>query len=427
MARPRKGNRDAISALTGAAMAIANAEGEADETEQETEQEQAASEIMSDVMGDGGVSPIARIYRQDGDTGMESFVDKVSATMISEEWLAKQYGGGEYRVQFRGPTKGGKVGYTGQKRFSIDAKIPRRTPRYQEPAVNPPNESGGGLTPDGDMAMLLKSQIVDMVRSSSEQRRNDAQMQAATLQMMMGMMQQSSQMMQGMIATMVTAKGESTDLLTKLLPILAPKAGGDPLEMLIKLKALDGPKNNLSEMLEAIRQLKETSEMFGPQGSDDDGMMGMVKSLAPSVMGLLANANERANANARPPMRPMARPSPVGALAAPMPHETGELPATEEPEIVNPWKQITPFVPMILEKAATDEDAGDYAYSVVGFVPLMMRGTLRELANRPEAVQELTANFPAFAQYPTWTEAFIAGIREAINPQAPMGDEEGAE
>lgn len=357
---------------------------------------------------------------------MESFVDKVSATMISEEWLAKQYGGGEYRVQFRGPTKGGKVGYTGQKRFSIDAKIPRKTPRYQEASANPPSESGGGLTPDGDMAMLLKSQIVDMVRSSSEQRRNDAQMQAATLQMMMTMMQQSSQMMQGMIATMVTAKGESTDLLTKLLPILAPKAVGDPLEMLIKLKALDGPKNNLSEMLEAIRQLKETSEMFGPQSSDDDGMMGMVKSLAPSVMGLLANANERANANARPPMRSMMQPNPTGVLAPPMP-ATGDPTSTEEPEIVNPWKQITPFVPMILEKAATDEDAGDYAYSVVGFVPLMMRGTLRELANRPEAVQELTANFPAFAQYPTWTEAFIVGIREAINPPAPMGDNEGEE
>ena len=90
------------------------------------------------------------------------------------------------------------------------------------------------------------------------------------------------------------------------------------------------------------------------------------------------------------------------------------------------WQEIAPFVPMIVEKAATDEDATEYAYSVVGFVPMMMRGTLRELANGPDAAQEFMRRFAPLRPYPQWTQQFVEGIRAAINP-TPLPDSDDSE
>lgn len=431
MGRPKKiksGSDDVAAALAARVLEKSEQNSEVMATEKDREM----ADIVEDLRESGNRAPEGWIYRLDMDTGKETFLDKVSAALVDESWLARTYGGGDYRVQVRGFREDtGKYGYIMQRRYSVDAKIPRKTPKWateregMDSDAAMPDGLSGALTPgkpDDDMALLLKSQILDMVRSSAEQRRTDSQMQQASIQMMMSMMKQSSDMMQTMMATMLTSRQDGTAMLEKLLPVLTPRQS-DPLELLAKLKALDGPKQGLGEIVEAIRSLRESSELFAPirSGDDDDGMLSVVKSLAPGVMGMLTQAQAREAQAVGAGGVPRLAGSTATAnyhMASPASVHESDSGKHEGAQMFDVWKSIAPFVPMIAEKAAMDDDPEEYGYSVVGFVPMMMRGTLRELANRPEAAQELVARFPALRPYPQWVESFVGGIRSAMSPDS---------
>lgn len=439
------------AALAQAASAVAAAAAQAgNEDDEDGGGTTAAGERLTDVAADTVAEarsgstrePRATIKRLNDSDGKYAMLDSVDATNVTEEWVAKNYGGGKYRVLIHGPTVGGRWGYIGSETYEIDASIPFRGSmmgRAPRATIHNPDGTIAGSGAD-DMAMLMKTQIVELVQSSADLRQRDREASSTQTAMLMKMMDESSkrsaEFMQLML-TMMSAKptGPSiVELLGAISPLLAPLLGSrkDPMDMAMQLMTLTGNKgggSQLTEIISAVKELRETAGLFGPaeREPEDSSLLGTITRMAPQLLTMLSQ-QKVAEVAGQPPV--------VAAPVAFQPNPPAESPmmvaapvvgAAEGDDVGLVTMMLKPYASMLVERAMADDDPHDLGYSVALMIPMTVRNAVAAFIAQENAAAEVIAAIPALAPYPAWVGEFIEGVRERFNPSEDEdGDDEPA-
>lgn len=402
----------------------------------EQEQEAAATRV-----------PQAVIRRSNPDTGKDSYLDSVALSLVSEEWIAKTYGGGKYRVYKMGTRPDNKWGFIGQDTYDIDESIPfkgslgaqrgRRAALFDDDDAPIRVMSPGDSPADEGMNTIMKTGVLTLLKAQQDQ-------SAMTQQMTMGMMQAAAanqtMMQQAMLGIMeqmresgksrldiVALIGALTPLLAPLLTALMTKKGSDldvVLTMMEKLKPAE-PSQKFSDMLELVKQMKETADVFGP--GDGEGGGGMMKVLSTAVAALAPMLVERATA------QPVATARAVPGAATPL-QPIAAAPADislPQPEatVQGPLDLLAPHIPKLLMAARLNRRPRVVADMVYEFAPDEQRGLIRELLADVEFETKFVARFPEVTMHPDWMTELLAELRIAFigEDEGEDGDGDGAE
>ncbi len=443
----------AASAMAAAAAAEADdGRGEDDDERPRTASgrvlEDAAGAVITEAQGRSTKEPRATVKRLNEDDGKFATLDTVDASLVSEEWVQRTYGGGKYRVLIHGPVKGGGWGYVGMESYEIDKSVPFRGSimgRDQRATIhNPDGSVVGGPRLDADLNALMKTQIVELVQSSADVRARDRESSSAVMTMMMTMMKESSERNDRFMQLMMTMMNQKptgpslTELLAAITPLVMPLLGSrkDPLEMATQLMALTGGAakggaSSISEVVAAIKELRETADLFNPgEREEDTSLLGTITRLAPQLLTLLTE-QQRAALQAQPAPTPapvaaatyQPAPSALPPAAMPQPAPVGAIEGEQDMGMVTAMLQ--PYAGMLVEHAMADDDPFDLGHSVAVLIPFGMRNAVAAFIERDTAAAEVIAAIPALSPYPAWVGEFIDGVRERYNPLAD--DDDGGE
>jgi hypothetical protein len=379
------------------------------------------------------------IKRLNEHDGKFATLDVVDASLVTEEWIQKTYGGGKYRVLTNGPTANGRWGYVRMDSYEIDLSVPFRgsmTGRAKPTVHNADGSVVGSAGADNDMAMLMKTQIVELVQSSADLRQRDRESSTTMQTMMMSMMSESAKQSREFMQLMLTMMGSKptgpslTELLGAITPLVAPLLGSrkDPIEVATQLMALTGGNRSggspLSEVLAAVKELRETADLFGPQEREEDSsLLGTITRMAPQLLTMLTAQQQRELAAA-----PVAVPTATATLQPNPPVFAPVATAsTEDGTMGLVTAMLKPYAGMLVERAMADDDPFDLGHSLAVMIPVAMRDAVAAFIEQESAAAELIAAIPELSPYPAWVGEFINGIRERFNPTEEPDDDEVVE
>lgn len=437
---PRRG---ATLAAAASAMAAA-AEEAADMGGEDDAPRTASGQRLTDAAADqiaSGLSESTRearctIKRLNEQDGKFATLDVVDASLVTEEWIQKTYGGGKYRVLTNGPTASGRWGYIRMDSYEIDLSVPFRgsmTGRAKPTVHNADGSVVGSAGADNDMAMLMKTQIVELVQSSADLRQRDRESSTTMQTMMMTMMNESAKQSREFMQLMLTMMGSKptgpsiTELLGAITPLVAPLLGTrkDPIEVATQLMALTGGArgggSQLSEVIAAIKELRETADLFGPQEREEDSsLLGTITRMAPQLLTMLS-AQQQRELSSVPVVAPTVTATVQPNLPSFAPVATAQA---EDGSMGMVTAMLKPYAGMLVERAMADDDPFDLGHSLAVMIPVAMRNAVGAFIEQESAAADLIAAIPELAPYPAWVGEFINGIRERFNPTDDPEDDE---
>lgn len=373
--------------------------------------------------------PEAQVKRVDPITGKITYLDTVAASIVSEEWLAENYGGGRYQIYRRGYVNG-RWQYAGHETFAIDESIPfkgslkaqRNKQRERDELRGSLHDADGkvlrdfGGGDDGGFDDIIKSGIISMMREQQQQSQ-------LTTQMVMGMMEQSRagaaaerQAMMEMMRAMRESSASKTDVvgligaLTPLAQLILPlvmKKDGPDLERILTLVRESQPKGSeekLSDMLELLAKFREAT---GAGDGEGGGFGSVVEKFAAILPALIQARSPVAPANA------------VAKVAEPTaPPIRGELPSgVAIPENVTAddvWNIIGQNVTLLRGAAALNRAPHRVAAMVVEFAQPQQRALLQEVLADDTFLPQFFERFPEMQTYRVWTTSFVQALQDEL-------------
>lgn len=369
--------------------------------------------------------PQAQIRRVDPLTGKVTFLDTISASIVNEEWLAENYGGGKYQVYRRGLVNG-KWQYAGFETFEIDESIPfkgslkaqkihkaerdERDDRIHE-RFDPRMMRGGD--DEGGMGDIVKGGILTLMRESSSATQMNNQMLIATMEQSRNANQMMMQQMLEMFRVEREARKPSIDivqligaispLVPSLIQLFQRKEQTSVAEIatLIEKFQPKGGAEKFDELLNLAIKLRDATGGDGDGNNNGNGLMGAIGK-ALEVLPALVQARSGVPASATATMTP--QPMAVPPILPPTP-ENGVGEANDV------WTAIGSRLPLLIGAAAINRNPGRTAAVAVEFASPQERAVLTELVAVDDFVPQLFQRFPQLVNYRVWTLSFIEALR----------------
>lgn len=394
---------------------------EAETQAESPEQAEAAADIAG-IAEETGRKAEARVYRVNESQGTEDYICKVAPAMVNNEFFAREFGGGLYKIVIRKPKPTGGLQYDSTRELRIDKNIPSRSPSWMVPeagaaaALDPfaALKGGGVVNPQDIMGMGMMAVLKQMMDNSAMVAAQSKEHGAAMLELMK---REGNGGQSGAFLAVFTA-------LAPVLPelIRAFTNRKDPAEiaagLIEKVKASEGGKQGIKELLETMMTLREAADSFRPPEKEEDSALGLIGRFAPKVLDILDNATKQ-----------QLRKLPAGEQAAAERTLARDLPITpdrpaspsapQQPAEVDmgEWAILDSVSPRIAEAAQAGEDAEDFGYSMAGMIPVLFRGRAREMIIKDGVEEAVMQRYPALAQYPSWVAAFVHGVRGRLAPE----------
>jgi hypothetical protein len=403
-----------------------NTGGSTAETQAETPPATAADEQIANALESEAQGAEAMIYRADPATGKEAFLDRVSAEMVTHDWIGKEYGGGKYRVQFRKPgPNGGAFVYGGQKRFEVDPNIPPKAPRWARTAASGPIHNADG-SPASKVDDVVSAGILAMIN----QMQDNSRAQADFFRSVIG---DSSRKGPDFLEIVKAA----TPLIAPLLAMITQKREEkDPLDVALKLLELRGEQKAATgaptDVMKTVRDVLEIREMFSGSGGGDgpDPMIKLIETVAPQLIDTFKQAMALDAARAGQPIpptpgapsisRPVAVPSPTPALAPVVPGSGATEQAASEgapngEAPVEAWKMLVGSrIPKILKLAELGKNPVLYAQLEEDIIPEIFKPAAREFVEDDNFTDKIYAEYPALLQHKEWMDEFFDVFAAAL-------------
>jgi hypothetical protein len=388
--------------------------------------------------------PLARVQREDPETGKLKLVGRFPPDQVTEEFIMRKFGGGRYIVQVYGIRKSdGKFGYVkgrgARKEIIIDEAIyPFKGGQGLRGDVRdgPPPE-------DEDTKFLVKNQLMEMMRDQAEARQHTASMMMTMMKMMADSTAAQTQAMAAMVSSLRSDKSGLADVMPVLVAALNGR--GDPLDLAAKLVALTkqgetaGGLNGIETVLSLAERLAQRLNGTPDEPDADTQWINVVKEMGPEALRLLRSVVERrVPADVEPgiPPRRAVAPTPNPALGAvpspaPAPSSAPAMPTDE-------WTPIEGVIRQHLLPLAT---RGVPAHRVAGLVLALATdeqvATLRELVAHDDIADIFVARFPEFQARRVWLDDFIGALADELlgddiasedeeQPEPPTPDKEPA-
>lgn len=404
-----------------------NAGGSTAETQGEPPPATAADEQISNAIESEAQGAEAMVYRADPSTGKEAFLDRVSAELVTQDWIGKEYGGGKYRVQFRKPgPNGGAFVYGGQKRFEVDADVPRKPPRWARPAASGDVRNADG-SPAGSRADdVVSAGILAMINQMQDNSR-------AQSDFFRSVMADTSRKGPDFLEIVKAA----TPLIAPLLAMITQKREEkDPLDVALKLLELRGEQNKggaaPTDVMKTVKDVLEIREMFSGSGGGDgpDPMIKLIETVAPQLLDTFKQAMALDAARAGQPIPPVPgapstagrteAPSPTPALASPVasgssgtPQTASETAPTGDP--VDAWKMLVGSrIPKIIRLAELGKNPVLYAQLEEDIIPEIFKPAAREFVEDDSFTDRIYAEYPALLQHKEWMDEFFDVFAAAL-------------
>lgn len=409
-------------------------------------------DMLDNLDDDGERTPEARVRRVDPVTRKLALLDVVDAGVVDEPFMRENYGGGDYQVLIYGVRRDNKYGYLETKRYRVDASIPFKgsiRERSMAGAVRVAEPEHRGDGDDADMKMLMKSQILNLVKEQSESRNSSMAMLVNMMNQSADANRQSMQLMMTMITTMMnamnTVKGGGLGDMKEIIgPLIAgaanrPDATETALKLITAMKG--GEAATAGNPLTLFKQFLEIRDMMGGggggDGKDENSFMDIVKAVAPEAIGLLRDESKRLTAAAptgtttlATPSAPvgtprLAAPAPRGAPIAAVPVPTPAPAPAPEPAvsaIVDEWTPLEPEVARLAEFATDDKDPEDVAGLVMMFAPADRLAALKQMLEHADLGERMRTRFPVLAPFQDWLEDFLDSLRERMGLPIPEDD-----
>lgn len=387
-ARAARAARAAARAATAAAKAEEHSEAD---TEESSEEERLAQEEVEAALREIPDSAEAIVFRR-SPAGKWLPLDTIAPDMVTATRFLEDYGGGEYKVIFRGPKKreDGRVvvEIKGTKLLQIDPMIPAKAPpRFREQ----PAAAGAGAPA----------------------------MEAAKLQMdLMG--QTFAGVMAGIVGALKDLGKPDPMMLEIVKGALArpePKQK-DPYETALELLKLQGAGgNSLKDRLEEIALLREA---FGDAGGDRSGSTGwdVAREYLPVISQMVTQDRQD---KAIAPARAVPTPAPASNPDAP-----AAPPATESgPTVVGAEALLSRWLPQLIQKANDNKSPETWARVAVEDMPAGYYRDVLTFLRQPGLLDGIAVRYPAVVPVRTWFEEFLEVMTEELEIQLGERDEDG--
>lgn len=405
--------------------------------------------------------PEAIISRTDERTGQDEHLDTVSASVVSEDWIAETYGGGKYRVKLKGFVDG-RWQYMKHLTFSIDKSLPfKGSIKSQTLRENEEREisSRERVLIDGVPPVPPRGDgFDDVIRSGIVQTmREQAQFSQLMMQSFANIMEegrQSSKVNNEMMMTMlrqmkedkpkvdwVQVLGVVTPILPQLLELVKRKDAMGPAEIIALIEKVK-PKDEatkVEDMLNLVTKVREATEGFGGgEGGGITGTLGKVlEAVAPMLATRLVEPAPRQPMPAPPVVRVNPSNDPATFAAARAVDGIGAMAA-----LAQPGQPIAPLGEIDLANVTADqvwaligEHAGKLELAatlgrrphimaglVVDVITPAQKAVLAEVLDTEGFDEELFTRFPNFAKRRRWVQDFLDALRDEV--LGPIDDEE---
>lgn len=275
----------------------------AEENAEENAEQKAASADLERVAQESPRTATTRVVRFDQERGIEKYCGTFSTSMVTEDFLARKFGGGKFKLTHYKPTTKGPGGkqmdYAGQSTVNIDE------------TVLPDRSAQNGATPvvPGPMETAMLSFVQMMQVQMQQQLESSRTHQTMMLEMFRSM-----------------REGEKKDDPLVLALVQGMISKKDPMELATSLLAVMKENGTGKDPIEQLKSLAELRDLLGGNGEKPDEL-----SIVARGLGVLEKA-----------MTPPS-PGPV-TLPAPTPvHELNEL----EQEMPRRFARRSPPAPTI--------------------------------------------------------------------------------
>lgn len=234
---------------------------------------------------------VARVFRQRPGKAEFDYEGEIAVDAFSLETIKRVYGGGRYQIKLT--AKNGK--YVRQIKFSVDPRHQGEMDKSNEPAMPAAPGSNNDL-----VAFLLKSQ--------QDQQERAMQSQQQMMALMVTMLTES----QKATATMMAAAFQREPVnvtpqepASRLIEVMTP--------FLLQQMQAPKPSNNLAELVESLKVVKELASGESPREEEKEDMFEKVIKIGAPILGAFMSRGQP-----MPPLPPQAMPqNPVQRPAIP--------------------------------------------------------------------------------------------------------------
>lgn len=372
--------------------------------------------------------PHVRVNRVDPEDGKPKFLAVVQPALANADYLKKRWGGGTYICETYGQRRNGRFGYiTGTREtIDIDPSIPFK-------GANSARVNGDGAPEvvgrePTTMDTLLQGQMISMFREQNESRNSGMTLLVTMMQQGQQQSQQMMQLMMTLVTSLIARPQDSgtKDILTALVNANVNKP--DDLDKFAKLmtvlKAGEGPKSSMSEVVGLVREVMDLRSELGGEPEDKDDMISLVKQLGPEALALLRTVAEREGI--APPRRadlgnPVPQiPATTGTVSAPPPN----VPPVN-PNNADEWAPFEGAMMQLFDFAQHGAEPHHAVGTALMIATPEQKAMLREKVNDPDLAAKLIARFPAWQNQSAWLTQFVEELYVEFNPDAGDDDEPG--
>lgn len=351
-------------------------------------------------------SPTTRIYRI-GFDGKESFLDAVSTSIVSEEWIAETYGGGKYvaknyAVDLNRPKR--KYGYVSQSHHTVDMGRPSKGPLSEQHKIGAPVPTLAPAMASGtnSLDVLMIQQIMEMVKDSQEARQRSADQAASQAR-------EHSTVMATLLDKMNNRPDPFTTfmpLITALVPVIVPMLVNrkSPMELATEIvkvqKDASGPQRGIGEIVSLMKDLRELGLVTPKIGGDDDEEGGGMLKIAAPLIGKLLDTLNRGTLPA----------ADANAVTAAAPSDEAPAPTVVQDE----WSSLEPHAARLAQWAKAGKVPSNVAYTILTLFPEEEIGVLHEMLRDDGLAARLMQRFPVLAPYPGWVSELLDALRDEL-------------
>jgi hypothetical protein len=411
------------------------------ETEPKSEDQRAADDQIAESTSQAPSLAQAKIERVNNRGGKE-YLGTVAPDLVTNEFLAKECGGGEYIVEYRKPAKkGSSTEYAERRRFYIADNIPRKVPSWFQDStsdVTPPpavtNGHGGSMFETMALHMMTQQMQAQQAALQMQQSQMTAAMESSRQQMQMQLemmrqqgeasraaAEQQSRMTQAFMESMrlsFTNQPKLTDTLTPFVPIVLEmlKNRADPMEIATRLGTLLKPSNDpstIAGMLTAVEKVISIGKGMTPDSGEPAGWMDLVKEGLHAVPAVVANmrngqpAPVHPNPNGGQPVAALPAPS-APAVPPPLPEKAAPSPDAMLQQALRPV--ATEIFQLAQQNADPELQAEGFYDRYRG-----LHGAMLSFTSEPDYQGRLLNLFPDLRQYEGWVRRFMSELSALLH------------
>lgn len=320
----------------------------------------------------------------------------------SEEDVATTFGGGHYRCQKIVKDAQGASVIESQREFDVPGQYKPPVGELPGLASRPPEvpASQSAITASsqvgaGNVMEILQSGLVGTVLDLLKAAKQPAPSDSGMAEVVRELARQASEDRRMLMDTLKAMQGQGTTRSEVLAELQQMKSLVSPTS------AVEGGRSQLTELVSAIKELREVSEDLGGKPVAADPL-----AFVPQVLEVISEEQKL-----RRGRQAQGRPAP----AAPTPAITQGATVSEAPASPVPlWQRILVGEgPKLVQQAEQGSDPDDVAALVVKFMPGNLRGAITEFFNAPTAdvLALVRQHVPGLNEYPKWTEDFVVGVQ----------------